>query len=321
MLHLQPQAEEVAKQLNTLPENIDEYVCDLIFEVERGREQAISDDAISTLVGKLAYCFFTLALPLRPTPYLFRGRRHKRNGSLFANQSALSYPKTGASLGRANKKDSPAVYMSYAPETVFEEIKLPAQAVATMAKHVLKTETVDFNVIPIGLLNEYRCNGRTHFPAYDPLLEFGLSRLRDDVRRAVHLVDSFFADYFRRKNDERDNYVYRVTSTISHEFFSENAGVSGLLYPSVSLYGGWNIAIRPTAFDKNFDLAELQCIKLDKKFGYGINRICPPLAIATELSNDGKVAWLLNPNVANSFFGVCDKEEEIIPCEFRTTFR
>ena len=199
--------------------------------------------------------------------------RHAKNGKLEGDISGLiakDPPHSG--YGRCNTKENSAYYAALDIETALLECEAKEGELYQVLKMSPKQDAI-FETVIAGWLDYYRRHGSP------PHL---LTALHDNqTKTAGELIekaapeeatkqivfDAFIADLFRKT--VANNEGYRVTALYSSLML--NAGkFEQILYPSVTNFGGWNVAIHPDLVMERLKIDSVLLVRVDKDLGYGM---------------------------------------------------
>jgi len=125
---------------------------------------------------------------------------------------------------------------------------------------------------------------------------WNLIRTDYEHHRRSYFVDATLAELFRRGDKE-----HLVTATYSDDLYRRS---SGIVYPSVRLYGGLNIAISANSFDRHFEAISAEQLQMDNYYGKGLYQYTI-LSTSSVFDRDGGINWNVDP--ATSCFAERDR--------------
>ncbi len=205
----------------------------------------------------------------------------------YSNLDQVLYPPPNSvDLGRANLRGASVLYASWNPTVAIEEIGAEAGDVVQL---VALRVAPGFQ-LPCHIVGEYESvlnsggslvNSRKLEQAINEMHAANPLRVKE-----MQFVDSFFAEAFRKRVERP--YEYRVTALYAERILAAPDG--GLMYPSVRLAGGINLAVTPTVCDERFEILFSDVWKIERYYGYGMY-FCSPIKHATTFEPDGIIAW------------------------------
>jgi len=292
--------EKVVEVLNSSPDDIDEKAFELIQLYHRADSPEQREELAHEVVDKLAYLIFTLPFFLTDNAKLFRGRLIGSMNQLFYAKDRLLYPpdKDNIKLGRANAEGEQILYACLDnPITIYSELSCEEESTLNLLTFKAK-EGEKIIVAPIGQIDHIRRYGKAYLAPdeYTNLLRDILDKLSSPVRLAAYLADAFFADEFSKPdpkfdNEETDYSQYYITSLIAKEMMQSGNTPDGIIYPSVKLAGGYNVALTPDAFHSKCELTGFEGHFITKNLGYGMMTV-HTYAHGTIIDDeDGRLRW------------------------------
>lgn len=106
---------------------------------------------------------------------------------------------------------------------------------------------------------------------------------RDSAEGIVY-VDAFLDDEFSKAEN------HGLTGLLTEHLFAKAAIPDGILYVSVKQKGGRNIAIRPAAFTKRWDVVSSSVVRVREAYGFGMFALTY-IAHANAISLSGRFRW------------------------------
>jgi len=110
----------------------------------------------------------------------------------------------------------------------------------------------------------------------------GLSE--EEANKLVYL-DAFLAEEFSRRAARP--YEYKLTAAYAKIL---SRGNGGLMYPSVEIRGGINLAVTARVFDDNFEVLATDVHEVGAYYGYGVYDLILRRS-SCEFEKDGRIIW------------------------------
>lgn len=218
---------------------------------------------------------------------LWRARKNEVKDELFTKTSQLGCPPRGeGGQQRFNGPDSPLLYASLTPSTVFAESRLvPTDRFHLTSYKFRQGQTL--LAASLGDIDNIRRTSKTLIEnqSYVDAYKWVLDRLEHDVRWSVYLVDAFFADWMQRRGERH----YTLTSAIAKEVLAHEQ-CQALVYPSVEHKGGVNFAVKDTAASLCLQALSVQQCMSGTHYGYELRNVIrsdPALVFGC----DGTIHW------------------------------
>src|SRR6267142_1858699 len=205
---------------------------------------------IEVSLQKLTDIYPMLAIDRSAHQMWFRGRLcSSRDG--YPSLLDCIYPRAELlkDFGRANYPGEPACYGGWNWNVVLGELRAgPGQFVQVIA--VRPRPGVN---IPHHTLGDYEhiTNSGGSLVNSHKMVEVVsrmIQELQQDEHLKIMLIDGFLADQFSHSVAQR--YEYKLTAAFAKYVFGKKAG---LMYPSVEVRGGINIAVPSQMFDEHFE--------------------------------------------------------------------
>jgi hypothetical protein len=279
--------DEVVKRLNSESNIVLQEVSELIKAFNAKSVKELDDDYIRTSVDRLTFIYFMLPASLKEPASFWRARKSEE-GQLFEHTNDLAYPPSKiTNLARANHQNSSIFYAASSPETAFSECRFNDGDNFHLTSYSVKKDS-KFHVLIMGDIDSLRRTSKAVFDSAQRANAYNyvLSRLKDDIRMAVRLVDAFFVDRLSRKGNDDE---YKVTASIVSELLKPEE-ISGIIYPSVEHSGGFNYALKPDCYEHHIVPTETCMATMMNNYGYGMykNLQSSPVKINTY---PGKIVW------------------------------
>jgi len=164
--------------------------------------------------------------------------------------------------GRANNIGESVLYATFDPITALSEMRPKLGDLITISTWKLKTN-YDLTVTPI--FKNSTKSGEVHNEiSLRAGIEYNkLLRQYDDeqLRKQLDIIIQFVADCFNKEVEDGNHFDYFLSSHYAKRLFWElqNGEIDAILYPSVrQSLTLTNIAIKPTIFDKNYGLEQVE---------------------------------------------------------------
>jgi len=231
---------------------------------------------------------FVTSTNLGPQVQFWRGRKAE-SADGFENVNMMIQPPPDACSGynRCSPPREPMFYAALSAHTVFSEVHATVGDRVQLVL-VAPEDGCQIKLAHIGEIDHWRRYGRSILaqPQVEEILR--LTFPNDDwsereVRRMY--VDAFMADMFSR--DGRALGVYEVTSAISRCYLE--AGIDGLIYPSVKHRGGLCVALH-TRCAQQMGVVEFALFEIEADLGYGLYKK-QFLKDAASWNDDGTILW------------------------------
>jgi len=230
----------------------------------------LTEEQIAGTVDRLLEVYALLPLTLSKEGFDAWRVRPNSEGELFSDFSdAGPPPPEKANAGRANSEGKSVFYCGASPETCFAESRFSDGDFFHLFRYSLN-EGEQLSLVCIGDLDSIRRNGHSilRSPKVDQGYAAILSKVSDDVRLAMQLVDAFFFDQISKKGSPDQ---YRVTQLV-FEAVSSGIGVDGVMYTSVEHAGGFNFALGNEAYLGKVSMISASVNLVKKTYGYGAYR-------------------------------------------------
>jgi hypothetical protein len=200
--------------------------------------------------------------------------------------------------GRANEEKETMFYAASSPFTASMETRLTAGKTFHLTEFEVR-EGSTLNVGMIGELDRYWRTGRTltenktYMYHYTKFFEMLKQKKQEKLIECFAVIDAFYASWMEKQGKES----YIMTAAITRQLFKDKT-FDALCYPSVLHENGFNIAIKPAAYD---DLIKpiTTSIYLSGECGAGMQWSMLPLVKAEGIQSNGVIIW---PKEAEAIF-------------------
>jgi len=112
-----------------------------------------------------------------------------------------------------------------------------------------------------------------------------IQELQQDEHLKIMLIDGFLADQFSHSVAQR--YEYKLTAAFAKYVFGKKAG---LMYPSVEVRGGINIAVPSQMFDEHFEVVCTWVLEVTDYFGHSAYKF-RLRRFGCDFEQDGNILW------------------------------
>lgn len=250
----------------------------------------------------------TIHTPIIPQGSFFY-RARKLNDLFHKNKkislSELSYPSANiASIGRANRENSPLFYCSLSKEPVFYELQnLKAGDEIIISFWQLNKRMIVNNIgyteATFNQLGTRRICPKWSSDSYGT--KFSVESIDQAALAAVKLAAGKNADLlnalssaFMSDIDKNHEYRYKLTIAIAESHFGDihnsSEKINGILYPSVRTWAeGDNLAIKPEFVDKNLIFKKAMHVRIESK---ETEKFSITLLDQGSLDNYGNLRWV-----------------------------
>ena len=216
----------------------------------------------------------------------YRGRVVPAEG--LPNLHECIYRKDQRGFGRANTPGQPVFYGSRNHTTVLAKLR-PARGDCVQVIAARVREGMQLKSVTIGEI-EHCYNAGRSVSGYDHVVDGVDEMLRgsgdqDELLGRV-LCDAFLAEQFGREVND-DLHDYKLTAVVAQGPIQSGGA---LLYPSVRLPGGLNIAVGGEAFNQYFEVLYTWLYQVERYLGYGVYSV----ALKREscaFAADGAIDW------------------------------
>ncbi|OWP74135.1 hypothetical protein [Flavobacterium oreochromis] len=164
-------------------------------------------------------------------------------------------------FGRANKIEESVLYATFDPITALSEMRPKLGDLITISTWKLKTNYY-LTVTPI--FKNSTKNGEVHNGmSLRAGIEYNnlLKQYHDEqLRKQLDIIIQFITDCFNKEVEDSNHFDYFLSSHYANRIFWElqNGEIDAILYPSVrQSLTLTNIAIKPTIFDENYSLEQV----------------------------------------------------------------
>lgn len=274
---------------------------ELIREVNSKNVDELDEEYLIKVVDELTYSLFTFPVTLSKGYQIYRCRPCDKQYQYFKNTSELVHRKTigNSTQGRVNSIDQALFYGSTSLETTVEEKNLSDFEFMNIIRCEVKDDKKCI-FVTIGDIDNVRRHGKTLLNRDDfkKAIEAQLELHDSDISSAVRIVDAFLSDRFSRVGENE----YKVTNIIANEFLRDQK-IDGIIYPSVTLPGNLNFAIKPTSFEESFQIIDVEAHLILRNHGYGVMHAMK-YGASSNIDENGKIHW--------DKYKVPDNIEEII---------
>jgi hypothetical protein len=265
MEYLISSVEKISAELNELPQNIVKQVSEAIEHFNAMDLATATESHILEVLDFLSDAYFLNSAPVVEAIEPWRTRPTKPN-EILQHSDQLGYcPPEKARMQRFNKDFEAVIYTSSIPEATFAECRLKDGDFFHVIQYRVQPSP-DLQLLHIGGFDALRRKDSSDviFGRQLESVAEKIAALRDDVKMAVSLVDSFLFDRLSRK----DETEYLVTSAISKEFMAA-PGCAGLVFPSVAYRGAVNFVFKPEAYDNFIRPTSVRVGRVARCLGYG----------------------------------------------------
>lgn len=203
----------------------------------------------------------------------------------FNNLADCIYPKDGAErFERASYPMVPVFYGSQNISTVMAELSLePGQFFQLIAVRPRKDALIKCGLV--GEFERYQYSGRANFHhTIEGTLGQMLDRLNGDALDKAVLADAFLAEQFATKVGRP--YEYKITAAFAKIFLE----IGGMIYPSVQIPGGFNLAVPGAIFDEHFEVIIAGVYEVVAYYGYGVYKM-RRIKMTCEFQANGDIVW------------------------------
>ncbi|WP_418637802.1 hypothetical protein [Winogradskyella sp.] len=261
-----------------LPE--DKQIEKIIAELKNCDWDKVSEEKIIKKIRELNFIPFPTSL-LKKGFYVDRIRVNN-DKELFYSEKEISYRDDYHNIkkyGRANLKNQSLFYGAFESENIkhprfvnlietseiYRNIEnyrdLNSKFYVTLGRWELIKET---EVLEIIFDNEFLNKSEENKKAY----QFHSDKLKTiDLENETRFkkILEFFSSEFAKKEIKNDNY-YKASAIYFNMSLMSSESIAGVKYPSVkSDYLGYNLALLPNAFERNFRLKNVVLLEIDKK--------------------------------------------------------
>lgn len=274
------QTKEKIDQINkSNPTKLLAEVVSIVKKLNNHIDEIITLDQIEieTLCKSLTRFTILPAIPLSKGTWVGRARKIKDGEAYYTNTNKLSYnpDPSKVSLQRMNKKGQSLFYCSFGgeitPNKMVSTILSEVNAEAKESFYMLASKLTDtIYCAPIGIFDYYRRGVPDPFRLHssiEELYNFYKKYTEKDGMLAIELCDAFLTNVLKKENN-RNNRVYQVTSEIANDCF--NSGMDGLLYPSVKFEDYPNLVIKTDVIDNKFVHEWVDEYEVIQKLDYNI---------------------------------------------------
>ncbi len=218
--------------------------------------------------------------------YWYRLRTCGENG--FANLHEVIYPPVNAvkDYGRANIPNDPVHYASRNTLTALSEVPV-ARGDYLQVVAVSTVKDTIYPCFPIGEAHNLIVAGKSMGDSPDQTAHFikNIEGLSHKESLMLTLLDSFLSKVFR--TSAKHSQAYRLSAQIAAKLMLKDGG---LMYPSVHVPGGLNIAIPAAHFNQLFEVKFTEIIRVDDVYDDFIYDITP-VKFSCTFEDDGTIQW------------------------------
>ena len=187
----------------------------------------------------------------------------------FPNFEDMSHPPSDvAPANRLNEKGEPILYCSLNNRTALQEIEAKTgdyvQLVNYRVDPTLKLRCCVFGE----LLRVHRAGRSWVDDQLEKSLNHILNRVPPDAGTSILYLDGFMSEILHDPDAAATGYLR--SRILASRLFAKYPDVDAVLYPSVAVEGGKNLAIRPSAAQKVLTVASSAVLRIVKSYEYGL---------------------------------------------------
>jgi hypothetical protein len=261
---------------------------DRLQELSEAINASIDPTAVRPLLSELIRFCDVINFYFQYDRALWRG---VRCGSAegFANIQHVGHPPSHLTRnGRLNEAGEPILYASISQFAVLEEIGARAGEFVQIAGYRIK-EGDGLKSCLVGEVTQVSRWGRALLSETVGIeLSRILNRMSFDVGRSFVFTDSLLASLLRDPNASAVDYVR--SRILAELLFGKVTGLEAIIYPSVAHEGAMNIAITPSAVQKQLSIESTCVLRIKKRYDFGIYDF-EVVRKANGHRSDGTVEW------------------------------
>lgn len=220
--------------------------------------------------------------------FFWRARKCLPEG--FSNERELWCPPAGvASVGRINRRGEPCLYLSSRKETALAEIYADTGDFVQLSAFRVKPGQ-SLHVLTVGEWLHIQRTGRSRIfaEAQAEAIDSTLNSFPYDYARSLIYVDSIFGSIMADQEASRDDYA--LTRELAQQAFGKVPAANSLLYPSVQLSNGMNLAIKSAAAAESVESVASFVARVERKRRFGTFELAI-LNSATGVDTDCNYHW------------------------------
>lgn len=247
--------------------------------------RAHTQSEIADLLDHLLARYETIRVGFGSADPWLRARLCPGPGGFQSLRDMLYPPTPSSTFGRANLPGERTLYASMNRRTALDEIGASAgEYVQMIGLRIKEKQTVPFVVV--GEIESILNTGRSITRNSSTEESVNGRQASDSVRiNELLFLDSFLAEAFRKQAPRPHDYMLTATfASKAREKFG------GLIYGSVRMVGGLNVAVDAETFDRSFEVVFTDVCRVNRYFGHSVYDLTFVKG-TTAFLEDGSIAW------------------------------